>query len=315
MPATGTIIPLAFSKSIFTKEVAPKVPMLLNEAAKKTLSTDYTNVKDRDAGMCEVTSSLLLEAQKHLNTQEHYTGSSGYNAAALGVYDCMVYGWTLPYCWRGEAEELRDLYRTCVGPSKKHCEFAVGTGLMLDLVVKEGYLKVTGDDADELTLIDLAPDTLTKAQARIEEAAGSKCVTCKHRLCNVVTGIETVDGVEKPVTPEKHTSVVANLMFHCLSEIEDGDSIEKAVGTISKFVAPEGVFFGSSILGKDIMDDEGACGASKHATELLCKMGIFGNLKHDMDRIEKALKAHFDEVVLSKTGHLAVWKAYKPKSS
>jgi len=314
MLATGTILPLAFSKSIFTKEVAPKLSMFINEAAKKTLSTDYTNVKDRDAGMCEVTSSLLLEAQKHLTQQEQFTGSSVYNPAVLEVYDAITYGWTLPYLWRGEGEELRDLYRTCVGPSKKHCEFAVGTGLMLDLVVKEGYLKVTGDEVDELTLIDLAPDTLTKAQARIEEAAGSK-VTSKHRLCNVVTGIETVDGVEKSVTPEKHTSVAANLMFHCISEIEDGDSIEKAVGTISKFVAPEGVFFGSSVLGKEIMDDEGACGASKHGTELLCKMGVFGNLKHDMDRIEKALKAHFDEVELSKTGHVAVWRAYKPKSS
>jgi len=315
MPGTGTILPLAFSQSIFTKEIAPKIPLLLNDEAKKTISTDYKNTKDRDAGMCAVTTSLFVEATKQQHASEKFTGSSEYTEKVLSVYDDMCYGWNVPYLWRGDVEELRDLYRTHVGPSKKHCEFAVGTGLMLGLMVKEGYLKLTGDDADKLTLIDLAPGTISKAVGRLEAAAGAK-LSLETKICDVVSGKETVDGAEKDVTPEHYTSVVANLMFHCIHEVEDGDSIEKAVGTISKFVHPtEGVFFGSSILGKDIMDDEGACGASKHAAELVNKLGIMGNLKHDLPRIEKALNAHFDEVDIWKTGHVAVWRAHKPKSS
>lgn len=317
MPGAGTTLPLAFSQSKFAKESAPKLPpFVFNDEAKKTLATDYTNKKDRDDGMVAVTLSIMENIFKVLGIgiEEVQTSSSVYNQQVLDFYDIVMYDWNVPMLWRGDVDELKDLYRTCVGPSKKHCEFAVGTGLMLDHMVKEGYLNLKGEGADKLLLIDLAPDTLDKAVARLGATTGTE-LTVEKKIYDVVEGKEHVDGEQKDLTPEHYISLAANMLLHCLHEIDDGDSVEKAVGNISKFVHPtEGVFFGSSVLGKDILDDDAASTASKFGVELINKYGVMDNLKHDFERIAKALKAHFDEVEVWQTGHCAVWMARKPKS-
>jgi len=312
MPSTANTLPLAFSQSRFTKEIAHKCSNLLSDEAKKALALDYTNSKDRDDAMWTVTMSLAQATKK---VGEEQTSESGYSKEVLDFYDNFVYEWNVPYLWRQDVNEIKDLYRTCVGPSKKHCEFAVGTGLMLEVVLQEGYLNLKGDDVDKLTLIDLQPATLDKAEQRLRDVTGAD-LTLDMKVYDVVSGKETVNEVQQDLQPEYYNSVAAMFLLHCLHETDDGDVLEKAVGNISKFVHPtEGVFFGGTVLGKDVLDDDAACMASKNTIEMFCKFGVFDNKNHSFERVEKALKSHFNEVEVWQSGHDALWKAYKPKSS
>jgi len=309
MPRTGFTIPMALSKSSFATEVAERIPYLLTEEAKEALNRDYNNKTDRDAAMTTIFMSISIESLKLTKGADKNTSESAYTMKMLKMYDDMVFGWNVPYLWLGVKAEIEDLYRTYVGPSKSHCEFAVGSGLMLETMIKEGYLNLTGEDKDKLILIDLAPDTVETALQRLTAAVGSD-FSCEKAIYDVVKG-EGPEGFQ----PKYYNSVAANYLFHCLHEVDDGDVIVKAVGNISKFVHPtEGVFFGATVLGKDIYDDDGASQAAKDAIPVMCKFGVFDNEKHSFERVANALKSHFDDVDVWQTGHTAVWTARKPKS-
>ena len=76
----------------------------------------------------------------------------------------------------------------------------------------------------------------------------------------------------------------------------------------------DGTFFGSTILGKDLVKDQNIAGpAAVNCLEEYMQLGIFGNKADSMGDLETVLGDLFDEVEVWQSGYCGVWKAQGPK--
>ena len=70
------------------------------------------------------------------------------------------------------------------------------------------------------------------------------------------------------------------------------------------------MFFGSTILGKEILDDEVNAGETTIRTlRALNSMGVFGNLGDSLIDLDRILRDLFDDVVVRRVGYCGIWKA------
>ena len=75
-----------------------------------------------------------------------------------------------------------------------------------------------------------------------------------------------------------------------------------------------GVFFGSTILGRDLLDDAGQAGPHAVATiHHYNEIGIFGNSGDSFEDMVAVLENLFNDVSVFKVGYCAVWLAKNPK--
>ena len=326
-------LPLALSQTRFAREFAHKLPpTIYNDTVKAALEVDYASVKDRDAALMTVTQSI--NSWVHQNTvaafKQTSVGSEGiYNPALLQIYDNFVWEYNSPYLWRIESNEILDLYRECVGNSHNHCEIAVGTGYFLDAMVKERQLKIdTADDGsdenkitDTLTLMDLNPNTLEVCEQRLKVALATtnngdgNDISLTKLHYDVVAG-KVMDGGDTKAREHAYDSVAANFLFHCLhDDNKELETTRSAISNIRRLVHPkDGVFFGSTILGKDILEEDDNPSA-KETLEKYNKWGIFGNQHDSFEGIAQLLDDHFNTVDVWRSGYCAVWKAKHPKLS
>ena len=74
------------------------------------------------------------------------------------------------------------------------------------------------------------------------------------------------------------------------------------------------MFFGSTILGKDLLDDSAQAGPHAAATiRHYNEIGIFGNSGDSFEDIIAVLEDLFIDVSVFKVGYCAVWLAKNPK--
>jgi hypothetical protein len=85
-------------------------------------------------------------------------------------------------------------------------------------------------------------------------------------------------------------------------------------GNIAKLIAPEGVFFGRTILGKGLeADAENAGPPALETNGHYNKVGIFANQQDCFVGISKVLQEVFEDVEVSQVGYCAMWKARRPR--
>ena len=91
-----------------------------------------------------------------------HAGQAVYTRGFLSVYDAFVYGFNHPVLWRCSKARLVEHYDANV--SARHLDIGVGTGALLDAA----SFPVA---APEITLMDLNPNSLAAASARLARYA------------------------------------------------------------------------------------------------------------------------------------------------
>jgi SAM-dependent methyltransferase len=227
------------------------------------------------------------------------TGSSSeavYTKPTLHMYDDIVWGFNSPCLWHIVESDIQDLYNRLA--SARHAEVAVGTGL---------FLTKTTASLEAVTLIDLNPNTLSTCRERMEKTNAS--IKIDEQVLDILQD-------ESVSTDMLHAfdSVAVNFLLHCL-----GGSRPQTTKTLfkqlSRLTSPEGVCFGSTILGRSVSEanNDPTCRAAHITLNLYNQMGIFSNLEDDLASVEAAIKDSFEDVSVRQVGHCAVWEARKPR--
>ena len=240
-----------------------------------------------------------LKKQKTSGTSEAI-----YNPKVLEMYDNVVWKFNSPALWRMNKADTYQLYKDCVG--ENHCEIAVGTGLFM----KDYVLDKDTPEQLSLALCDLNKNTLDMAEQRIKESAAAS-----GKIVDIKTAIVDITSPGSIPTEMLHSydSVAANFLLHCL---HGGGLHDKVAGVqgCAALVKQDGWFFGSTLLGRDLLDDAHNAGpAAIKTVEFYNEIGIFGNKEDSMEDLESVLKEVFSEVEVWRVGYCAAWKAKKPK--
>lgn len=240
-----------------------------------------------------------LKKQKMAGTSEAI-----YNPKVLAMYDAVVWRFNSPALWRISKNEIHDLYKDCVGAN--HCEIAVGTGLFLKDYVLEN------ESHQQLSLFDLNKNTIDIAEKRINEAIANNGRSLQFK--KAILDITKPESIPEEIK-HSYDSVAANCLLHCLhdSGLQDRDKFA-AIQSCASLLKEDGCFFGSTLLGKDLLDDADNAGPAAIKTiQFYNELGIFGNMNDAYADLESVLNELFGAVELWRTGYCAVWKAKAPK--
>jgi hypothetical protein len=264
--------------------------------------------------------TMKLDVARHINAMfrsqmKADTSDAAYSPESLDLYDAYVWGFNSPFLWRISGEECQRLYDD--NARSVHCDIAVGTGLFLkDLTA---VVRDEKDRSSSLTLVDLNKNSLDNCAKRVGDAK----MAGKGRnwdIKRIVADI-TVPGSLPAEMVGACESVSANFLFHCLhgdSLLDKRAAFRNCASLLSNKVEDDekggNYFFGSTILGKDILDDASNAGeAAMETLEQYNWWGIFGNRGDSYEDLVKVLSETFDDVQVWKTGYVGLWKVRRPK--
>ena len=187
--------------------------------------------------------------------------------------------------WSGRfpADPLPDLYRTRI--RDRHLDVGPGTGYLID---HSGI-----PDGRHVTIVDPNPNVLRHATRRL------------HRLN--VTAVEA--DVLKPLPVDgPFDSAALSLVIHCLP----GPLTRKAaaIANIAAVLAPDGVLFGASVLGRSGQHTW----LGRRVLAAFNRRGAFDNLDDSEEGLREILAASFEYVEMETYRSVAVFSASKPRA-
>ena len=215
-------------------------------------------------------------------TDPAYAGQAGYSPAFLAIYDAWVIGVVAPRFLKTPIPKTVARYTELVGP--RHLDVGPGTGYFLD--------KAQLDPATKLTLLDPNPAVLAK---------------CARRLARFNPEVVEADVLKPLPAMGPFDSIGLSHVLHCLPGPMDAKGV--AIANLASVLAPEGVLFGATMLGRDAHH-------TKPARLLIAvgnKQGGFDNLSDTADGLRSILEASFDEVDVRVVGSMAEFEARKPR--
>lgn len=220
-------------------------------------------------------------------TQAEKDGAALYNRAALALYDTGVLRLSNTLAWRCSAERLLEHYDANL--SGRHLDIGPGTGWYLQHATYP-------TQSPEITLMDLNPTTMKVTTNRLD----GRGITPATHTGSILAPINTERG--------PFDSVAANFVMHCVPGTWQDKGV--AFAHIAKVVSDDGVFFGSTILGKGA--DHNPLGKA------LCALyngplKIFHNRDDDLAGLDAALDAAFEHVDMTVVGTVAVFAARGPR--
>lgn len=210
-----------------------------------------------------------------------YAGQAVYNRRTLSVYDAGVVGLSNTLIWRCPARRLREQYDRHV--TGDHLDVGPGSGYYLDHCrFPRGTTK--------LALMDANADVLQYAAARLERYEPQVHVA----------------DVLKPIHVPRNgfRSIGLNYLLHCLPSVRGTKAV--VFDHLIPLAAPEGVIFGSTILGRGPSHDL----AARALMRVYNSKGIFSNQDDDLEGLERALAARFDRFELDVVGSVALFAAW-----
>jgi SAM-dependent methyltransferase len=206
-----------------------------------------------------------------------------YGRNTLRVYDLWVHGLSNPLAWRCPTSRLEAWYDDHVG--RRHLEVGVGTGYFMD----RAGLPPTAS----VTLLDPNPACLEAASRRVRRL-DTRCVR---------------GDVLRPLDlePASVDSIALMYVLHCLP----GSLVEKAraFAHLAPSLAPGGVLFGATILGRGVRPNA----IARALLALYNARGVFDNLEDDREGLLAALEHHFEDVTLENRGLVALFAARGPR--
>ena len=211
-----------------------------------------------------------------------YAGQRDYNRLLLGVYDPLVLGPIARFVWRCPSSGLVDRYRRHI--RARHLDVGPGTGY---------FLEHSGLPASShVTIVDPNPTVLRHVSRRLRAFQ--------------VTAVEA--DVLKPL-PVAGTfdSAALHLVLHCLPGPLERKA--RAVANVAAVLAPDGVLFGASVLGRDAEHSW----VARRVLTAFNRQGGFDNLGDTEDGVRSILEASFEQVELDVVGSAALFAAIRPR--
>jgi len=215
-----------------------------------------------------------------------------YSRLMLSLYDIWVLGITNFMIWRCPTSTvLLPFFHKNIGENA-HLDVGVGTGYYLAASASQ-FAKTKN-----VTLLDLNPNTLDVASARLRKA-GYK---------------GTIDTVERSVflpLPDslhsKFDSISTFFLLHCLPGTFPAKA-SHVFSNLSVGLAPGGVLYGSTVLTHGVTHNW----AGRLLLRFYNYVGAFGNTEDDAVNLERALKGCFEEVNFRLVGSVALFEGRKP---
>lgn len=217
------------------------------------------------------------------NPGEVSRGSAIYTAPLLHLYDFTVLRFNNRRVWHCSRERILDHYHDNL--RCHHLDVGPGTGWYLS----HARYPCTNP---RITLLDMSPSSLAVAATRLKRFD---------------LKLVEADVFSPFAFPEKFESIAANYVLHCLP----GDWSAKglAIGNIASALAPDGVFFGSTILGRGVP----LRALGRVTTSVYNRIGIFNNESDDIQGLRTALDTHFHTVSTKIVGSVALFRATQPR--
>ena len=213
-----------------------------------------------------------------------YRGQADYNELLLRLYDPLVLGPISRYVWRCPAELGVRMYRQHIRPN--HLDVGPGTGYFID------HAGLPAGSA--VTILDPNPSVLRYVSRRLRDLD--------------VTAVEA--DVLKPLPPiGPFGSAGFNAVLHCLPGPIDRKAV--AVANIASVLAPDGVLFGASVLGRATRHTR----VGRAMLTAFNRRGVFDNLDDTKDGIAEILRRSFGQVEIDTCGGLAIFVARNPAIS
>jgi SAM-dependent methyltransferase len=212
-----------------------------------------------------------------------YRGQADYSPILLRLYDPIVIGVLSRLLWRFPADVLPDLYRSRI--RDRHLDVGPGTGYLLD---HSGL-----GDGSRVTILDPNPNVLRHVARRLRRFE--------------ITPIEA--DVLKPLPVDgRFDSAALCLVLHCLP----GPLARKAtaIANVAKVLAPDGVLFGASVLGRSGQHPW----LGRQALAAFNRRGAFDNLDDSEAGLREILEAPFDRVEMENFRSVVVFSASRPRA-
>jgi SAM-dependent methyltransferase len=212
-----------------------------------------------------------------------YRGQADYSPLLLKLYDPIVIGVVSRVVWRFPVKLLTDLYRSRI--RERHLDVGPGTGYLLD---HSGLA-----DGSRVTILDPNPNVLRHVARRL------------RRL-----DVRTIEAdVLKPLPVEgPFDSAALSLVLHCLP----GPLSRKAtaVANIARVLAPDGVLFGASVLGRSGQHTW----LARRVLAAFNRRGAFDNLDDSEPGLREVLEASFESVEMERFRSVVVFSASRPRA-
>jgi SAM-dependent methyltransferase len=213
-----------------------------------------------------------------------YRGQSDYTRLLLSVYDPMVLGLAARFVWQCPTTRLAEGYLRHIG--QRHLDVGPGTGYFLE---RSGL-----PAGSPVTILDPNPNVLEHASRRLRHLE--------------VTAVRA--DVLKPLPVDgPFDSAALNLVIHCLP----GPLARKAlaVANVAAVLAPAGVLFGASVLGRSGRHTW----LARRVLDAFNRRGAFDNLEDSEGGLRGILAASFDRVELETIGSIAIFAASNPRAT
>jgi SAM-dependent methyltransferase len=211
-----------------------------------------------------------------------WKGQRDYTRALLHLYDPIVIGHLGKRLWGVPEAPLLEPYRTY--PRDNHLDVGPGTGYFLD--------RSSLPPGSRVTILDPNRNVLRHVSRRLTQFQ--------------LTAVEA--DVLKPLPVRgPFASAALNLVLHCLPGPLDRKAL--AIANIADVLAPTGVLFGATVLGRSA--DHGRLGRA--ALRVFNRQGGFVNLDDTEGGIRDILDASFEEVSVDIVRSVAVFVARRPR--
>ncbi|CAM3401555.1 MULTISPECIES: class I SAM-dependent methyltransferase [Yersinia] len=208
-------------------------------------------------------------------------GAQVYTPLSLKLYDWWVLNISNKYAWRCSTKDIL-LPHLQQHMGKKHLDIGVGTGY---------YLANTPRGSQNITLLDLNPNSLEASKNRVGLHRISECV-----LHDVFQSLpEHLNN--------QFDSVSLFYLLHCLP----GNMSEKApaIALAASAIKDDGVVCGATILGEGVEHNAFA----RKLMSVYNQKGIFSNYQDSLDNLHSVLSTHFKQVDVQLHGTVAVFSA------
>lgn len=221
-------------------------------------------------------------------TKSEEDGAAVYNPITLAVYDIVVLRITNSFGWRCTRWSQLDLYQQHF--TSRHLDIGPGTGWYLESVTLPS-------PGCTVTLMDLNPNTMHRTRKLLEKRG----VQVSTHVGSVLQRFDPKIG--------QFDSVAAHFLFHCVPGTWDGEK-GAAISHIAGVVSDDGVFFGTTVLGKSVKHN-------RFGKMLMAiyngRTGIFHNATDDEAGLTAALEGAFEEVDVQIEGVVAKFVARRPR--
>ncbi|MFI5783740.1 class I SAM-dependent methyltransferase [Nocardia sp. NPDC051570] len=219
-------------------------------------------------------------------SQAERDGASVFSPGMLALYDMRVLWGYCSLVWRCPPTHTLALYNANV--SGDHLDIGSGSGWHL----RHATYPV---DRPQISLVDLNPNSLRMTSQRLRRRG----IDPETRIGSVLAPL--------PVTRGRFRSVSATYLMHCVPG--GWDTKGAAFQHIADVMAPDGVFFGATVLAAGVPHTA----LSRVQMRRLRAQHIFHNEADDLTGLVAALERAFESVQVNTRGAAALWTARAPR--